>query len=132
MPRITQMKMLINLALIDGVVTEHERNYIVNIGRANGIYPDEILPLFEQKHDLSFPRSLSADDRFEYLLSLVQLMKIDERMYKDEIVYCSQVATKLGYNQQIMFDLMLYVKASDMDPKHVDTLKAKVQKHLKI
>ena len=132
MSRVTQMKMLVNLARIDGVVTDHERNYVINIGRANGIYPDEITPLFEQEHDLNFPRTLTADERFEYLLSLVQLMKIDERMYKDEIVYCSQVATKLGYNQQIMFDLMLYVKSGTMQPKEVDKLKANVQKHLKI
>lgn len=125
------MKMLINLARIDGVVTDHERNYIVNIGRANGIYPDEVHPLFDQEHEVVFSKTLTPDQKFDYLLSMVQLMKIDERMYKDEIVYCSQAATKLGYNQQIMFELMLYVKSSKMDPGEVETLKAKVQKHLK-
>ena len=46
MPALNQMKLLISLAQIDGTVADRERNYIINIGRANNIYPDQVLPLF--------------------------------------------------------------------------------------
>ena len=73
MSALTQMKLLINLAQIDGSVADRERNYIVNIGRANGIYPDEVNPLFDQKHDTIIPDDLSRDSKFKYLVSLIQL-----------------------------------------------------------
>src|SRR5687767_9777692 len=102
MTELSQMKLLINLAKIDGTVADREKNYIINIGRANGIYPDQILPLFDQPHENIPPSNLTEDKKFEYIFSLVQLMKIDERMYKEEIMFCSGIATKLGYSKEVM------------------------------
>ena len=87
-----QLKLLISLAQIDGSVAEKEQNYIINIGRANGIYPDEVMPLLEQRHLLVVPADLSNETKFNYIFSLVQLMKIDERMYKEEVLFCSKIA----------------------------------------
>jgi hypothetical protein len=131
MATLEQLKLLMNLAQIDGSVAEREKNYIVNIGRANGIYPDQVIPLFDQKHDLIVPQNLLPDQKFEILFSLVQLMKIDERMYKEEIIFCSEVASRLGYQQQVMFEMMLHVKSGAMPQSEIDTLKALVQQYLK-
>ena len=128
---LNQMKLLISLAQIDGAVAARERNYIVNIGRANNIYPDQIIPLFEQRHHLIIPEDLSADQKFEYLFSLVQLMKIDERMYREEIMFCSKIAATLGYDQQVMFELLLHVKSVSMTDEEMKELKTLVQKYLK-
>lgn len=125
------MKLLISLAQIDGTVAPRERNFIINIGRANNIYPDQIVPLFEQRHNLIIPEDLSDDRKFDYLFSLVQLMKIDERMYREEIMFCSKIAATLGYDQQVMFDLLLHVKAAPMTEEEVGELKKLVQKYLK-
>lgn len=127
---IPQMKLLINLAQIDGQVAERERHYIINIGRANGIYPDEVDPLFDQRHELIVPENLTREQKFEYIFSLVQLMKIDERMYKEEIMFCSKIAATLGYNQQVMFDLMLHVRSATMNPGEVDALRKLTERYL--
>ena len=131
MDSLSQMKLLINMARIDGNVGEREKNYIVNIGRANGIYPDQINSLFDQQHDLIIPNNMSTDQRFDYLISVVQLMKIDERMYKEEIVFCSQIANKLGYDKQVMFDLMLNVKPGEMSTDEKSSLRKMTEKYLK-
>ena len=128
---VAQMKLLVNLARVDGRVAERERNYIINIGRANGIYPDEITPLFDQEHQLLVPGDLNADEKFDYIFSLVQLMKIDERMNKEEIIFCSDIATRLGFDRQVMFDMMLHVKGSGMQPAEIESLKSLAKKHLK-
>lgn len=125
------MKLLISLAQIDGTVAPRERNYIINIGRANSFYPDQVIPLFEQRHNLIIPQDLSADQKFEYLFSLVQLMKIDERMYREEIMFCSKIAATLGYDQQVMFELLLHVKSVSMTEEEMTELKTMVQKYLK-
>lgn len=131
MSALPQMKLLITLAQIDGSVAEREQNYIVNIGRANGLYPDEIKPLFNFKHDSIVPNNLSREEKFNIIFSLVQLMKIDERMYKEEIVYCSTIANKLGYKKEVMFELMLHVKSGSMSDAEKKSLQALTEKHLK-
>jgi hypothetical protein len=131
MSGLNQMKLLISLAQIDGSVAERERNYIINIGRANNIYPDEITPLFDKRHSLIVPHDLTDDQKFEYLFSLVQLMKIDERMYKEEMMFCSKIAANLGYDQQVMFELLLNVKATHMTGEEISGLKKLVQGYLK-
>ncbi len=131
MAALNQMKLLISLAQIDGTVAPRERNYIINIGRANSFYPDQVVPLFEQRHNLIIPEDLSADQKFDYLFSLVQLMKIDERMYREEIMFCSKIAATLGYDQQVMFELLLHVKSAAMTEAEMAELKRMVQTYLK-
>ena len=65
-----QLRLLINLARIDGEVAEKERKYIANIGLANGIPMENITPLFDQNHELIVPAGLSQDERFDYIFSL--------------------------------------------------------------
>jgi len=126
---ITQLKLLINLAKIDGEVGEKERNYIFNIGRANGLAEIVVEPLFDKSHDLIIPDNLNNGEKFDYIFSLVQLMKIDERLYQDEIRYCSKVAAKLGYDEAVMFELMLHVRAV-MEANELDSLKKLTEKYL--
>jgi hypothetical protein len=75
------------------------------------------------------PNDLTNDQKFNYLFSLVQLMKIDERLYKDEIRFCSRVAARLGYDQTVIFDLMLHVKSA-MGPNEKEDLKKLTAKYL--
>jgi uncharacterized tellurite resistance protein B-like protein len=131
MSALAQLKLLISLAQIDGKVAERERNYITNIGRANNIPLGDITALLDQRHALIIPKDLSDDQKFEYIFSLVQLMKIDERMYKEEMLFCSKIAENLGYENQVMFELLLHVKAGVMEKDEIINLKEVTQKHLK-
>ncbi|PZR41344.1 MAG: hypothetical protein DI538_01675 [Azospira oryzae] len=126
---IAKLKLLINLARIDGEVADREKKYITTIGIANGVPMKEVVPLFELDHEIIVPADLTSDERFNYIFSLVQLMKIDERLYKDEIQYCSQVAAKLGYDQSVMFELMLHVR-SVMEANELESLKQLTAKYL--
>jgi hypothetical protein len=124
-----QLKLLINLARVDGTVGEKEEKYIYNIGAANGLPAESIFPLFKESHHVIVPTNLTNDQKFDYIFSLVQLMKIDERLYKEEIRYCSRVASKLGYNEAVMFDLMLHVR-SVMEENEMEELKKLTAKYL--
>jgi hypothetical protein len=129
MAALAQMKLLISLAQIDGKIAGREKNYIVNIGRANGFYPDEVEPLLEKRHELTIPNDLNDDQKFNYVFSLVQLMKIDERMYKEELLFCSKIAINLGYKQEVLFELMLQIKA-EMSAEEIKSLKELTNKFL--
>ena len=114
MSALNHLKLLISLAQIDGKVAERERNFITSIGKANDVAADLIQPLFDQRHDLVVPPDLTDDQKFDYLLSLVQLMKIDERMYKEEMLFCAKIAENLGYSKDVMFELLLHVTGGVM------------------
>lgn len=127
---LSRMKLLINLAKADGQVADKEKNHLINIGRANGIYPDEIYPLFTQNHQVIVPEHLSDDQKFELIYSLIHLMKVDERMYREEIIFCGEVAARLGYNKQVMFELLAHVKSAGMDQEEMESLKEITQQFL--
>lgn len=128
---LSRMKLLINLAKADGQVADKEKNHLINIGRANGIYPDEIYPLFTQNHQVIVPEHLSDDQKFDLIYSLIHLMKLDERMYREEIIFCGEVAGRLGYDKQVMFELLAHVKSGGIDTSAMESLKAITQKFLK-
>ena len=129
MSALSQLKLLVNLALIDEEVADQEKQYITNIGVANGLATQDVEYLFNQSHEVIVPDGLSDDQKFGYIFHLVQLMKIDERLYKNEIKYCSQVAAKLGYQQEVMFELMLKVSAS-MKKGEIDSLRPLISSYL--
>ncbi|HEY9488106.1 MAG TPA: hypothetical protein VIQ51_07240 [Chryseosolibacter sp.] len=124
------MKLLINLAKVDGQVADKEKHFLISIGRANGIYPDEIYPLFTQIHEVVVPDDLSDHEKFDLIYSLIQLMKLDERMYREEIAFCGEVAAKLGYNKQVMFELLSQVRSAGMDTNELESLKKITQQFL--
>jgi len=128
---LSRMKLLINLAKVDGQVADKEKNYLINIGRANGIYPDEIYPLFTQTHDVLVPGDMTDDQKFDLMFSLIQLMKLDERMYREEIAFCGQVAAKLGYNKQVMFELLSQVRSAGMESGELESLRQMTHNFLK-
>lgn len=130
MALLAQLKLLINLARIDGDVADRERAYIRNIGIANNLSTEKIEPMFDQRHELIVPDDLTVEQKFNYIFSLVQLMKIDERMYKEEIMFCSKIASKLGYSEQVMFDLMLHVRGAAMADDEMTALKRLTEKYL--
>lgn len=123
MASLEQLKLLVNLARIDGEVAERERQYIINIGQANHLLIAEILPLFTNEHPILIPTNLSDEKKFDYIFRLVQLMKLDEKLYKDEIKYCAQVASRLGYREEVLVELLLKVKSAAMGKDEMDALK---------
>ncbi len=130
MANLEQLKLLVNLARIDGDMAEREKLYITNIGKANGFPESSVATLFYQSHEVIIPDNLTDDQRFSYIFSLVQLMKIDERLYQEEIKFCSQIASRLGYGQEVMFEMMLKVKAI-VDENERKALQELTQKYLK-
>jgi uncharacterized tellurite resistance protein B-like protein len=125
-----QLKLLINLARVDGEVVDQEKQYIINIGVANQVSEAEVLNLFTQKHEAVVPAGLSAEERFNCIFSLVQLMKIDERLYPEETKFCAHVAAKLGYDEMAMVELLLNVKAG-MKADETQSLQELVKHYLK-
>ncbi|MBN8577066.1 MAG: hypothetical protein KF775_15715 [Cyclobacteriaceae bacterium] len=118
-----QLKLLVNLARIDGEMAGTERTYIINIGKAHGFPESSVETLFYTDHETIIAENLTADQKFDYIFNLVQLMKLDERLYQQEIKFCAATAAKLGYKPELMFELMLKVKSTEMTSAEIATLR---------
>ena len=114
-----QMQILIRLAQVDGILSKDEVGLIQKIARYKGLSSSELHELFSYGSDIS-PLDLAHmndDERFDYLYTIVQLMKIDGRLYKEEIHFCRSAAQALGYDDGILYHFLIEVDIDDTPPK---------------
>ncbi len=101
------LEVLLRLALIDKNFDDQERDMIRMIASANGVSKketEEIISIsLKDKRDepIALP-TLSDDEKFEYLYNIVQLMKIDSKVYLSEINFCENMAVRLGFNKNVI------------------------------
>jgi len=124
-----QLKILIKLATIDNELEPKEANLIEKIGKANGITEDEIYAMIKNPEPLQDLNTLSDDQRFEYLYNIIQLMKIDGKVYKSEIVFCQDIAEKLGYKRKAVAELSKGIFSDPSITSDKELLKTKLQKY---
>ena len=105
-----QLKALIQLALSDENFSDEEKTHIYSIAIAHGFSKKDVDQLVDEdlkkkgQVDMDF-KSLSFDDRFEFLYNIVQLMKIDREIYLSEIKYCEKIAQILGFDTGVIKSL---------------------------
>ena len=100
-----QLNILIQLATIDGSLATKERKLIEHIAKVNSFPEDQINELLNKPEPIADLQHLSEEERFEYLYMVIQLMKIDGQVFKSEIVFCEEIADKLGYKKKVVAEL---------------------------
>lgn len=126
-----QLNVLIQLAASDSNVADKEAKLIKMIGVSNGVPADEIDEMLKNPSkpigDLS---SLTDDQKFEHLYHVVQMMKIDGQVFKSEIVFCEDIAARLGYKKGVVAELSSKIYSDPSITADRETLKKKAQKYL--
>jgi uncharacterized tellurite resistance protein B-like protein len=132
----TQLKTLVQLALVDDNFDESEEKHILAIGKANKLEEDEIREIIDQglrnkkkaeKLDYSL---LNFDQKFEYLYNIVQLMKIDHEVYLSEIRYCERTAERLGFDKKVISQMSTEIYSDPKITTDREKLKQKVKKYI--
>ncbi len=127
----THLNLLVQLAKIDGVVVQDEIDLIKKIGKANGMSSEEISECFEDPNLIEDLDHLSDDEKYDYIYNIVQLMKIDGRLYKEEIRFCARVISKLGYQEDVLRELILKIYSDEHISTDKSALKETIQQYLK-
>ena len=127
----THLNLLVQLAKIDGVVVQDEIDLIKQIGEANGMSSSDISACFEDPNLVEDLSRLSDDEKYEYIYNIVQLMKIDGRLYKEEIRFCAKMASKLGYSEDVLLELMLKIYSDPDISTDKASLKSTIQQYLR-
>jgi uncharacterized tellurite resistance protein B-like protein len=126
-----ELNVLINLAASDKNVADRESKLIHLIGQANGIPKDEINQMLKNPQPIHNSSSLTPDEKFEHLYNLIQLMKMDGQVFRSEVVFCEQIAEKLGYKKTVVGEISQHVYSDPSITSDRDMLKKKAEKFLK-
>ena len=125
-----QLNTMVQLASADGLLSEKEARFIKLLGKANGMSDDEIEEIIKNPQPIEDLTLLSDDQKFEYVYSLVQMMKADGQVFKSEIAFCERVAEELGYKKKVIGELPSHIYSDPAITANREKLKARAQKYL--
>jgi uncharacterized membrane protein YebE (DUF533 family) len=126
-----ELNVLINLAASDNNVAEKEAKLIHTIGKANGIPTDEINNMLKNPKPITNLNTLTNDEKFTHLYYLIQLMKMDGQVFRSEVVFCEQIADRLGYKKAVVAEISQHVYSDPSITADRDMIKKKAEKYLK-
>ena len=125
-----QLNTLVQLGSVDGLLSEKEVRLVKMLGTVNGMSEEEIDVIIQNPQPMEDLSLLSDDQKFEYIYSLVQLMKADGQVFKSEISYCENVAHELGYKKSVIGELSSRIYSDPSITADREKLKEKAQKYL--
>lgn len=126
-----QLNILVQLAASDGMMAEKELRLIRTIAEANEIAFEDVDDLIKNPQPISNLEYLSEDQRFEFLYNIIQLMKADGQVFKSEIVFCEDMAERLGYNRKVVAELSSKIYSDPTITSDRAILKDKAKKYLR-
>ena len=131
MNRSRMLNMLVRLATIDNDLAGPESKWIMQLGKGLGLTDDEIDAAFKDPTTPPSFNTMPSEDRFEYLYNLIQLMKIDGKVFLSEIDYCERMAEKLGYKSGVVRAISTHIYSDPALTPDRKMLMEKADKYLK-
>lgn len=100
-----QLNILIQLAEADKHFSTLERERIFEIAKKRNFPLEAVKDLIKSPEPIGSFGALSNDQKFEYLYSCIDLMLIDEKIFDSEIIFCIDIAIKLGFKKNVVIFL---------------------------
>lgn len=100
-----QLSLMIQLAISDNRLSEREERLIFYLGKLNNISEAEVKELIKKPEPIGPIEALTNDEKFQYLYMVIQMMKIDRKVFKSEIEFCKNLADKLGFKKGVVAEL---------------------------
>ena len=97
-----QLNILIQLAEADKHFAKIERDMIFKIARERNFPEDTVNELIRNPEPIDTLGALSVEQKFEYLMSSIDLIFIDQNIFESEILFCKNIAIKLGFKKNII------------------------------
>jgi hypothetical protein len=75
---------------------------IFKIARERNFPEGEVLELIRNPQPIDSLGALSQDQKFEYLMSSIELVFVDQNVFESEIIFCKNIAIKLGFKKGVI------------------------------
>ena len=126
------INILIQLAKIDGIISQEEIDMIMRLGKLNDLSDEEINLLFDRMDDTKNVVNLSDDEKFNMLYNLVQMMKVDGILFPEEMEFCAKISQNMGYTKQALYFLITNINSkSSHKQADMEALKKEMYAHIK-
>ena len=115
------LKVLVQLAKVDGMADDTELELIRQIGSSNKVSDEDVERAIEEAEALdSIPSlgHLSMEDRFDLVYNLVLVMKADGIIDPEEMRFIHDVVQKVGFQKEVIDDLISHSPDEDPDGSH--------------
>src|SRR5690606_24919548 len=100
-------------------------------GKAHGIPKEEIDQMLEKPPPISGVNSLAPEEKLEHLYYLIQLTHMDGQVFRSGIIFCEQIAERLGYKKGVVGELSQHIYSDPSITADRDMLKKKAEKFLR-
>lgn len=115
-----QLNILIQLAEADKHFAKSEREMIFRIARDRHFPEETVNDLIRNPEPIDSLGALSVEQKFDYLMSSIDLIFADHNIFDSEVIFCKNIAIKLGFKKNIIdYFVEHYGRKSREDFKHV-------------
>jgi hypothetical protein len=97
-----QLNILIQLAEADKHFAKAERDMIFRIAKERNFPEDKVTELIKNPEPIDTLGALSADQKFEYLMSTMDLVFVDQNVFESEVIFSKSIAIKLGFKKGVI------------------------------
>jgi|SRR5690606_1708735 len=97
-----QLNILIQLAEADKHFAKIEREMIFKIASERKFPEKDVLELIKNPEPIDSLGALSPNQKFEYLMSCIELVFVDQNVFESEIIFCKNIAIKLGFKKGVI------------------------------
>lgn len=97
-----QLNILIQLAEADKHFAKIERELIFKIARDRHFPEQTVNDLIRNPEPIETLGALSVEQKFEYLMSCIDLIFADQNIFESELIFCKNIAIKLGFRKNII------------------------------
>jgi hypothetical protein len=97
-----QLNILIQLAEADKHFAKIEREMIFKIARDRNFPEETVNDLIRNPEPIDTLGALSIEQKFEYLMSSIDLIFVDQNIFDSEILFCKNIAIKLGFKKNVI------------------------------
>ncbi|MBX2965897.1 MAG: TerB family tellurite resistance protein [Cyclobacteriaceae bacterium] len=96
------INILIQLAEADKHFARAERELIFKVAKERNFPEEAVTELIRKPEPIESLGALSHDQKFEYLYSVIELVFADHNIFDSEILFCKNVAIKLGFHKNVV------------------------------
>ncbi len=125
-----QISILVHLSKADKVIAEEEYRLIIHVAEGLGMNSDDAARIINDPNPIPKLNDLPPDEKFEYLLNVVRLMKADGKIHQKEVSFCEKLAFRLGYKPGVISELSAYIYRDPDINTNRSYLRSIVDQHL--
>lgn len=115
------------LAKADGHLDEREMNFIVAVGKKNGMRTDEVRTIVANCNTSRMVVPDNDSERFDQIFDMVDMMLADGIVDDNEMDFCTIMAEKLGFRKDVVGVLVKKISQGVKDGMDREDIKAETQ-----